>query len=124
MATATSLLAVAVTALIFAWRRRVASPVVPRVRSAADARAGPFAAGVGLPAVAVDAGDLCIVDRWRDTSIPWRVVSVLGIFGMSFTLFDLLGRYLYSRAMQINVVTIAVILVVACLMNLRRKALA
>ena len=43
---------------------------------------------------------------------------------MSFTLFDLLGRYLYSRAMQINVVTIAVILVVACLVNLRRKALA
>ena len=42
----------------------------------------------------------------------------------SGTLFDVLGRFLYSRAMQINVVTMAVILIVACLMNLRRKALA
>jgi hypothetical protein len=61
MATATSLLAVAVTALIFAWRRRVPSPsylepVVPGVRPAPDARARAIAAGMGLPAVAVDAG--------------------------------------------------------------------
>jgi len=124
MATATSLLAVAVTALIFAWRRRVASPsylefgLLLMLVPVLSPQGWDYLLLLSTPAI------LCIVDRWRDTSVPWRVVSVLGIFGMSFTLFDLLGRYLYSRAMQINVVTIAVILVVACLMNLRRKALA
>jgi len=124
MATATSLLAVAVTALIFAWRRRVASPsylefgLLLMLVPVLSPQGWDYLLLLSTPAI------LCIVDRWRDTSIPWRVVAALGIFGMSFTLFDLLGRYLYSRAMQINVVTIAVILVVACLTNLRRKALA
>jgi hypothetical protein len=52
------------------------------------------------------------------------VIAAIGIFGMSFTLFDLLGRFLYSRAMRMNVVSVAVLIMIACLTNLRRKALA
>jgi hypothetical protein len=124
MAIATSLLVAAVTAVIFAWRRRVPSPyylefgLLLMLVPVLSPQGWDYVLLLATPAI------LCVVDRWRDTSIPWRMVAAVGIFGMSFTLFDVLGRYLYSRAMQINVVTIAVLLILACLMNLRRKALA
>ena len=124
MAIATSLLVAAVTAVIFAWRRRVPSPsylefgLLLMLVPVLSPQGWDYVLLLATPAI------LCLVDRWRETTIPWRIVAAVGIFCMSFTLFDVLGRFLYSRAMQINIVTIAVLLVLACLTNLRRKALA
>jgi hypothetical protein len=124
MAIVTSLLVVTVTALIFSWRRRVPNPaylefgLLLMLVPVLSPQGWDYVLLLATPAI------LCIVDRWRETSIGWRVAAAIGIFFMSFTLFDLLGRYLYSRAMQINIVTVAVLVILACLTNLRRKALA
>ena len=124
MAIATSLLAVAAAACVFAWRRRVPSPaylefgLLLMLVPVLSPQGWDYLLLLATPAI------LCIVDRWRDTSIPWRIVAAVGIFFMSFTLFDLLGRTLYARAMQINIVTVSVLIILACLTNLRQKALA
>ena len=66
MATATSLLAVAVTALIFAWRRRVASPsylefgLLLMLVPVLSPQGWDYLLLLSTPAI------LCIVDRWRD----------------------------------------------------------
>lgn len=67
---------------------------------------------------------LCIVDRWGDTPRAWRVVAGTGLALMSFTIFDLMGRALYAVAMQLSVVSIAVMLLIACTARLRYKGLA
>jgi hypothetical protein len=43
---------------------------------------------------------------------------------MSFTIYDLLGRALYSRLMAINIVSVSALGLFVCLANLRRKAIA
>jgi len=124
MAIVTSFLVVAVTALIFSWRRRVQKPaylefgLLLMLVPVLSPQGWDYVLLLSTPAI------LCVVDRWRETNIGWRVLAAVGIFFMSFTLFDLLGRYLYSRAMQINIVTVAVLVILACLTNIRRKALA
>jgi hypothetical protein len=37
----------------------------------------------------------CLVDRLPDMATPWRVVTILAMALMSFTIYDLLGRSLY-----------------------------
>jgi hypothetical protein len=67
---------------------------------------------------------LIVVDRWKDMTWPWRVVSATAIAGISFTIFDLIGRTLYTAAMRYNVVTVAAVLLIASLANLRFRRLA
>jgi len=73
---------------------------------------------LGAPAV------LIACDRWRDTPRPWQVFTAVCIFLMSFTLFDVFGRTLYTMMMKVNVVTLAVMGLVICLMRLRWRKLA
>ena len=67
---------------------------------------------------------MCLVDRWRDLSPSWRVIAVIAFFLTSFTIFDLLRRPLYTLLMQLAVVSVGAVLVAACLLHLRWRALA
>lgn len=67
---------------------------------------------------------VCLSDRFRDLSLPWRAATASAIGLMSFTIFDLLGRALYGRLMAVNIVSVSTLVLVACLVHLRRRALA
>ena len=67
---------------------------------------------------------VCIVDRAAEMSRAWRVVTWSAIAVMSFTIFDLLGRTLYTRLMALSVVTVAVCVLAVSLSYLRWRELA
>jgi hypothetical protein len=67
---------------------------------------------------------VCLVDRVADMSRGWRAVAWSGIAVMSFTIFDLLGRTLYTRLMAWSVVSVAVCVIAVCLSHLRWRELA
>jgi hypothetical protein len=67
---------------------------------------------------------LCLLDRFGDLTIPWRVAMLAALGFMSFTIFDVLGRTLYSQLMAINIVSVAALMLVVCLAHLRSRALA
>lgn len=73
---------------------------------------------VATPAV------VCLVDRFGEMTTPWRVATVAAVGFMSFTIFDLLGRTLYSRLMAVNVVSVAALTLFIVLAHLRRRSLA
>ena len=67
---------------------------------------------------------MCLVDRWRDVSPNWRAVVLTGFLLTSFTIFDLLRRPLYIHLMELAAVTVGAVLIAACLIRLRWRALA
>ena len=67
---------------------------------------------------------VCLVDRFDLTSTGWRVVTALAMAVTSFTIYDLLGRPLYSRLMSINIVSVGALALFVCLAHLRKRALA
>ena len=67
---------------------------------------------------------VCLVDRWRDLSSNWRAVALTGFFLTSFTIFDLLRRPLYTHLMQLAAGSVGAVLIGACLIRLRWRALA
>ena len=73
---------------------------------------------VATPAV------ICLVDRFSEMSVPWRAATAIAAGLMSFTIFDLLGRALYSRLMAVNIVSVAALALFASLAHLRAKELA
>jgi Glycosyltransferase family 87 len=73
---------------------------------------------LGLPAY------MCLVDRWHDVSPAWRATALVGFFLTSFTIFDLLGRPLYAHLMDVDAVSIGAVLLAACVIHLRWRAVA
>jgi Glycosyltransferase family 87 len=73
---------------------------------------------LGLPAY------MCLVDRFRDLSLPWRGVALIGFFLTSFTIWDLLRRTLYSYLMALAAVSVGAVLIAMCLIRLRWRAIA
>jgi hypothetical protein len=67
---------------------------------------------------------VCLVDRVAEMSRTWRIVTWSAIAVMSFTIFDLLGRTLYTRLMALSVVSVAVCVLVVSLSYLRWRELA
>jgi hypothetical protein len=67
---------------------------------------------------------VCLVDRVAEMSRSWRIVTWSAIAVMSFTIFDLLGRTLYTRLMALSVVSVAVCVLVVSLSYLRWRELA
>jgi hypothetical protein len=67
---------------------------------------------------------ICLVDRFRDLTVPWRITAALALGLMSFTIFDLLGRTLYARLMAINIVSVCALVLIVCLVHLRARAVA
>ena len=73
---------------------------------------------LGLP------GFMLLVDRWRDLSMAWRAIALAGFFLTSFTIFDLLGRTIYIRLVELSAVSVGAVLIAACLVRIRWKGLA
>jgi hypothetical protein len=67
---------------------------------------------------------MCLVDRFRCLSPAWRAVALAGFFLTSFTIFDLLRRPLYMLLMDLSGVSVGAVLIAACLVRLRWRALA
>jgi Glycosyltransferase family 87 len=124
LAAATGLLTLVVAVVV--WRQRT------RVRQPAYLEVGllmllvPLLSPQGWDYVLLLATPalLCLVDRWRDVTPAWRLATGTAIGLMSFTIFDLLGRWLYTRLMALSVVTICALIMLAALAHLRARALA
>ena len=67
---------------------------------------------------------MCLVDRWRELSPNWRAATLTGFFLTSFTIFDLLRRPLYTHLMQLAGISVGAVLIAACLIRLRWRAIA
>jgi len=67
---------------------------------------------------------MCLVDRWPDLSPTWRTVALMGFFLTSFTIFDLLRRPLYTFLVDAAAVSVGAVLVAACLVHMRWRAVA
>ena len=121
---ATNLVAVAVAAWVMSMRRRAHEPgylefgMLMLLVPVLSPQGWDYVLLLGTPAVVV------LVDRWKEMSRPWQAVTAAGIFGMSFTIFDLIGRTLYTAAMRYSVVTISVLMLLGALAYLRRRGLA
>jgi hypothetical protein len=73
---------------------------------------------IGTPAI------LVLIDRWREMTVPWRAIAAIALVGHSFTIFDVIGRTLYTHAMRINVVSVSAFVLIVCLANLRLRKIA
>ena len=62
---------------------------------------------------------LCLVDRMRAMPGAWRAVGWTAIGVMSFTIFDLVGRTIYTTFMAISIVTVAALVQASVLARLR-----
>jgi alpha-1,2-mannosyltransferase len=67
---------------------------------------------------------LCLVDRWQDMSLPWRTATALGFILTSFTVFDLMGRFVYTHLMALSAVTVGALILIVSLANLRWRQFA
>jgi len=67
---------------------------------------------------------MCLVDRWRDTSLGWRVVAMVGFILTSFVIFDLMRRPLYMFLLDWGARSVGAVLIAASLVRLRCRALA
>jgi hypothetical protein len=124
LAIATSALALGLAGLIVSKRRGVREPaylefgalmlLVPLL----SPQGWDYVLLLATPAI------LVIVDRWRDASIPWRAFTALALFVFSFTIFDLFGRTLYTFLTGINIVSLASLALMVCLVHLRWRKLA
>jgi hypothetical protein len=73
---------------------------------------------LGTPAV------VCLLDRWSDVPVGWRLYTGAALFLMGLTMFDLMGRELYGRFMALSIVTVAAMSLAVAVWNLRRRGLA
>jgi hypothetical protein len=73
---------------------------------------------LGTPAV------VCAVDRWRETSTGWRAFTTAALVVMGLTIFDVMGRTVYSRFMALAAVSVCAIGLAIVLAHLRRERLA
>ena len=124
LATATAVVVVAIAAVAWLWRRRARQPaylefgllmmLVPLL----SPQGWDYVLLLATPAV------VCLVDRFREMPRLWRIITAVAFAFMSFTIFDLLGRALYARLMVLSVVSVAAIVLVGCLIAVRRRGLA
>ena len=124
LALGSAVIAMAAGGAVMLWRRQVAEPnylevayfcvLIPLL----SPQGWDYVLLLGLP------GYMCLVDRWRDLSTGWRTVALTGFFLTSFTIFDLLRRTLYIRLVELAAVSVGAVLIAACLIRLRWKAVA
>jgi hypothetical protein len=67
---------------------------------------------------------VCLVDRFGASPPGWRVRAAIGFFLTSFMIFDLVGRTLYFALAAASGVTIGALMLLVCLVGLRRRAAA
>jgi hypothetical protein len=62
---------------------------------------------------------LLLVDRMRDLAVPWRLIGWAAVLVVSFTIFDLVGRTIYTTFMAISMITIGALVQAAVLARMR-----
>ena len=120
----TSVVALAFAALVISRRRGVREPaylefgfllaLVPLI----SPQGWDYVLLIATPAF------LILCDRWKEMTLVWRALAVISIATISFTIFDLVRRTIYVFAMEHNLITIATVLMLVCLANLRMRKLA
>jgi hypothetical protein len=73
---------------------------------------------LALPAVA------CLIDRWRDVSIPWRFFTAIAIFMTCLLTFETVGQRLYMIVTTYAIVGLGGVLLLGPIARLRLRALA
>ncbi|MEZ5318092.1 MAG: glycosyltransferase family 87 protein [Vicinamibacterales bacterium] len=121
---ASSLAFGAAVALVLWWRARTRQP--------AYLEFGLLMLGVALLSpqgwdyvlLVATAAVLTIVNAYGRMGRVWRALIAPALVVVGFTIFDLLGRTLYARVMSWSVVTVATLVLVAALVEVRRTRLA
>jgi hypothetical protein len=119
-----SLVLVLAVLSVFLRRRRVPEPSYLEVAALAliipilSPQGWDYVMMLGIPATVM------LLDRWDNVNIGWRVVTGIAILMTGFTVFDIVGRRLYSLAMQTGVLVIAGIVLAVCVVHLRWRDLA
>ena len=72
---------------------------------------------LGTPAV------VCLLDRWSEVTQRWRVATAVSLGLMGLTIFDLMGRALYTQFMALSIVSLAAVGTAVALTHLRWRAL-
>jgi len=67
---------------------------------------------------------MLLVDRWREMTMAWRILTAAALVAIGFTIIDLLGKPIYNWTMRVSLLTICATLLVAALTNLRVRRLA
>jgi Glycosyltransferase family 87 len=67
---------------------------------------------------------VCLVDRWRELTKPWKWGLGVALTLMCLTIFDIMGRTLYGQFMALSVVSVCALAVAAGLVHLRWRGLA
>jgi hypothetical protein len=124
LALATDAAALGLFAIVFALRRRASRPLylefgllmllVPML----SPQGWDYVLLIAAPAF------FLLFDRWLSVSVAWRAATVVAVFLVSFTIFDVMGRAAYVRSMQLSVVTLGGALLALCLTHLRWRSLA
>jgi hypothetical protein len=124
LALGSAVTAMAVGGAVMLWRRGVAEPNYLEAAyffvliALLSPQGWDYVLLLGLP------GYMLLVDRWRDLSPGWRAVALTGFFLTSFMIFDLLRRTLYLRLLELAAMSVGAVLIAACLVRLRWKAVA
>lgn len=124
LALATDMASLAVVVIVVALRRRVSRPLylefgllmllVPML----SPQGWDYVLLIAAPAF------FLLFDRWPSVGVSWRLATAVAVFLVSFTIFDVVGRAVYVRSMQLSVVTLGGVLLAICLTHLRWRSLA
>jgi hypothetical protein len=71
---------------------------------------------LGTPAV------ICLLDRWHEVGVEWRVATGVSLALMGLTVFDIMGRALYAEFMALSIVSVAAIGAAVALTHLRWRS--
>ncbi len=124
LAVTTGVVLLAVVGAMFLRRGRVRGPEYVEVASLMmlipllSPQGWDYVLLLGTPAVA------CLVDRSLDVTWPWRVVTVVTLAVLGLTIYDVLGRELYGRFMELSFVSVSAVLMMLLLARLRLRGLA
>jgi hypothetical protein len=73
---------------------------------------------LGTPAI------VCVIDRWEQRGIGWRLVTASALAITSLAVFDTVGRVIYAHILTWSAVSVAAILLAVSLAHLRWRRLA
>lgn len=121
---ATGVALVAVVVWVWTMRKRVAAPeflefaLILLLIPLLSPQGWDYMLLLGAPAVA------CLLDRFRDVSRPWRIITGGALLVVGFTIFDLVGRTVNDFVAQTGLISVGAIVFVAALAHLRARSLA
>jgi hypothetical protein len=123
LATVTTGAALGLVATVWVRRRQIANPdylefallllLIPLL----SPQGWDYVLLLGTPAV------VCLLDRWSEVTLEWRIATAVSLVLMGLTVFDLMGRTLYAQFMALSIVSVAALGAAVALTHLRWKAL-